>query len=358
LTKQLLWSFLGVLILVLGIVYMMEIIELLRKISKRGDIDTLFALEMTLAKIPRVIDIVFPFVMMIAAMVTFWKVSKSNEYVIVRASGVSIWGFLKPVLIATFVIGAINVALINPISSYLYEVYDTYQFRLETKNPDAMIFTDMGLWIREASDKDTVVVVKASRLRQEEGRILLSDVTILEMDRNSQIKRRIEGFIATLDGNKFNIKDAKIYMAGKEMQELPSLEYKTTLTKERIKDSFVDPEGISFWKLPGLIHFYQSAGFAVQKHYMRYWTLIASPFLLCAMVLMAAVFSLQANVRKGGVLYMVVSGICAGFLIYFFSQIIYTFGMNDYIPLMLAVWTPTLVVSMVSVSVLLHLEDG
>lgn len=43
---------------------------------------------------------VFPFVMMIAAMITFWRLSKSNEFVIIRAAGVSIWGFLTPVLFA------------------------------------------------------------------------------------------------------------------------------------------------------------------------------------------------------------------------------------------------------------------
>ena len=52
------------------------------------------AAEMAVTKLPKTIEMVFPFVMMIAAMVTFWKLSKSNEFVIVRAAGVSIWGFL------------------------------------------------------------------------------------------------------------------------------------------------------------------------------------------------------------------------------------------------------------------------
>ena len=358
LIKQIIYSFLGVLLLVLGIVFMFEIIELLRKVSSRNDVDAIFILKMALAKLPRTIEMIFPFVMMIAAMISFWRFSKTNEYVIIRAGGVSIWGFLKPVLIATFFVGVINVTLVNPVSAYLYEVYETYEFRLKTKNPNAMIFTDMGLWIRESTDKDAVTVLQAKKVRQEDDKILLSGVSILEMDRLSQINRRIEGFIATLENGKFNIKDVKIFKAGKPVEILPNLDYKTTLTAERIKESFVDPEAISFWKLPGLISFYETAGFSVSKHYMRYWALIVSPFLFCAMVLVAAVFALQANNRKGGVLYMIVGGICAGFLVYFFSQIIYAFGMNGYIPSLLAVWTPVLVVTMIAVSLLLHLEDG
>lgn len=94
------------------------------------------------------------------------------------------------------------------------------------------------------------------------------------------------------------------------------------------------------------------------KHQIRYLSLIASPFMLCAMVLVAAVFALRPNNRRGGVMFLIVGGIIAGFLVYFSSQVIYTFGLNGYIPVFMAVWTPILITVLVSVSILLHLEDG
>ena len=87
-------------------------------------------------------------------------------------------------------------------------------------------------------------------------------------------------------------------------------------------------------------------------------TLLVSPFLLCAMVLVAAVFSLRPNNRRGGIMFLIVGGISTGFVVYFLSQLVYAFGINGYIPVAMAVWTPALIVSMISVSVLLHLEDG
>lgn len=68
--------------------------------------------------------------------------------------------------------------------------------------------------------------------------------------------------------------------------------------------------------------------------------------------------ALRPNNRRGGVMFLIVGGISTGFLVYFLSQVIYAFGINGYIPPILAVWTPTLIVMMVSVSALLHLEDG
>ncbi len=358
LTKQLVLNFLAVLGIVLGIILMIEMIEMLRRFSDHQDADFVFVLSMVLTKLPRTVEIVFPFVMMIAAMATFWKFSKTNEFVIVRASGVSIWGFLTPVLAATFIVGLINVAVINPVSAYLYEVHETLDYRFDTKNPKAVLFTDKGLWIREAIDENSFLVLQAKSIRQEKEKLLLREVSILEMDRESQLIRRLEAFAATLNEGYFVLKDVKIFTAGKPTEVFNSLDYKTNLDVERIKENFVDPEAISFWELPDTIHFYEMSGFSAQKHKLRYWSLLVSPFLLCAMTLVAAVFALRPNQRKGGMLFLIVGGVASGFMVYFFSQVIYAFGSNNYIPMGLAVIAPTMIVALVSVSVLLHLEDG
>jgi len=358
LIKQIIVNFITVLMMVLGVVLLFEVVELLRRTSGRDDVDFAFVMEMAVTKLPKTVEMVFPFVVMIAAMVTFWKLSKSNEFVIVRAAGVSIWGFLAPVLFATFAIGVINVTVVNPISANMYDLYETLEYRLKTKNPKAVLFSDQGLWIREAIDKDNVMVLQAKSVRQEKADLFLRDITILEMDRRSQPSRRLEAFAGTLKDGFFELKDVRVFIAGEPFQEKSSLQYKTTLTPERIKENFVAPESISFWNLPDTIRFYEMSGFSAQRHRLWYLSLLVSPFLLCSMVLVAAVFALRPNNRRGGVMFLIVGGISTGFIVYFLSQLVYAFGLNGYIPESLAVWTPTLIATMISVSILLHLEDG
>jgi len=353
LSKQIILNFLGVLLTVLGVVFIFELIEMLRRSAGREEAGFVFVIQMALTKLPQTIDMVFPFVMMIAAMITFWRLSKSNEFVIIRAAGVSIWGFLFPVLVATFVVGIINITVINPVSSKMYELYETMDYRFKTRNPNAVLFTDKGLWTREA------INIQAKNLHQENDTLLLRDVSIMEMDRKSRLIRRVEAFAATLDDkNGFELKDVKVYEAGKARIDLPSVKYTTSLTLERIKENFVDPESISFWDLPDTIRFYEKSGFSALKHYLHYLSLLASPFLLCTMILIAAVFALRPNNRRGGVMFLIVGGVSTGFIVYFLSQVIYAFGLNGYIPPFMAVWTPTLIAGLISVSVLLHLEDG
>ncbi|MDD4555942.1 MAG: LPS export ABC transporter permease LptG [Alphaproteobacteria bacterium] len=358
LIRSFLVNFIAVLFMILGIILMFEVIDLLRRVSDRSDVGFDFVLQMAFTKLPRTLEMVFPFVVMIAAMMTFWKFSKSNEFVVIRAAGVSVWGFLYPVLFTAFAIGVINIILLNPIASQMYEIHETLDYRFKTKNPKAMLFNSKGLWIREAINNDETMVFHAKSLRQVNANLLLNKITLIETDKTSRPIRRLEAFAGELNNGFFDLADIKIYTAGKETETISNLKYPTSLNIERIKENFIEPEAISFWDLPETIRFYELSGFSVQKHYMRYLTLLVSPFLLCAMIFVAAVFSLRPNTRKGGVILMIVGGVTTGFTVYFLSQVIYAFGLNDYIPIWLAVLSPSLITILFSVSLLLHLEDG
>ncbi|MBE6458670.1 MAG: LPS export ABC transporter permease LptG [Alphaproteobacteria bacterium] len=358
LTRQILFNFFAVLFMVVSVVMLFEVVELLRRTSDRPEVGFVLVMKLALTKLPKTIEMVFPFVVMIAAMATFWKLSKSNEFVIMRAAGVSIWGFLLPVLVAVFVIGVANVTLINPISARMYDMYETLNYRMKTKNPNAVLFSDQGLWIREAIDDNNVMVLQAKSLRQEKEELLLRGVTIIEMDRRSQPRRRIEAFAGVLHEGQFELKDVHVFKAGYPTESNNSMSYYTSLDSDRIKENFVEPEAISFWALPSIIDFYEHSGFSAQRHRLRYYSLLISPLLLCAMVLVAAVFALRPNNRRGGVMYLIVGGITTGFLVYFMTQLVYAFGINGFVPIFLAVSTPFLITTLISVSLLLHLEDG
>lgn len=248
-------------------------------------------------------------------------------------------------------------AVFNPISAKLYELKETLSYRLSTDNPNAFLFSNKGLWIREGKGNDTIAIINAGSLNLQDDVLWLRDVSIIEVDERTQVKRRIEAFVATLEDGKLNLRDVRIYRAGEQAEILNNLKYPTEMNLQRIKDNFVDPEAISFWNLPDTIKFYETSGFSVQRYKMRYLSLIALPFFLMAMVLVAGIFSLKASQRQGGVLLMIVSGIATGFTVYFTSQVVSAFGINSYIPAWFAVWVPAIIVASISISVYLHKEE-
>jgi lipopolysaccharide export system permease protein len=131
----------------------------------------------------------------------------------------------------------------------------------------------------------------------------------------------------------------------------------TTLTLGHIQDSFASPETMSFWHLPSFIRMLENAGFSALKHKLYWQSLLANPLLLAGTVLVAAVFSLRLP-RRGKIGILVVVGIITGFLLHFFTDVIFALGSAGTLPVALAAWTPAIVMAMLGMALLLHLEDG
>lgn len=356
--RQLIANFLMVFFSILGIILVFEAIEILRKTSGRDDITMWFAAQLAFTRITKTVEIVFPFVLMVAAMITFWRLSKNNEFVIIRSTGVSLFGFLRPLIITTFILGLANIFLLNPIAAKMYEWYQILDYQLDAHDPNAVLFSSKGLWIREAVDEDNVLLIQAKTLRQEDDdTVWMKDVSITEINNRAQISKSYEAYFATLDGNIFHLKDVKVLIGGEPVQSLSDYAYETSIDVQRIKENFVEPEAISFWQLPDTIRFYEKAGFSARQHWMRFLSLLCSPLLLIGMLMMAAVFMLQNTLRGSAVMWRVVFSIITGFSFYFLSQVIYAFGLNGYIPIWFAVLAPTMIVIFISSPLLVRADE-
>jgi lipopolysaccharide export system permease protein len=114
---------------------------------------------------------------------------------------------------------------------------------------------------------------------------------------------------------------------------------------------------MSFWSLPAFIATLENAGFSALRHRLHWYATMAVPFLLCAMVLVAASFSLRLT-RRGGTGLMLAGGVAAGFLLYFLSDLIMALGLTGAVPAPLAAWAPAGVSALLGLAMLFRLEDG
>ena len=356
-TRQLVGNSFMVFFAILSIILLFEGIEALRKISGHDDISLWFAVQLAITRASKTVEVVIPFVMMVASMITFWNLSKSNEFVIIRSAGVSMFGFLWPLIVAVFVIGILNVSVLNPVTSKLYELHEVLDYRLDAHDPNAVLFSSKGLWIREGLDDGRVFLLQAKSLRQEDDAIWMREVSITELNNEERTTKNYEAYFAVLEDNVIILKDVKVMEGGKPVEFLNSYEYKTNINIQRIKENFVEPGAISFWQLPEAISFYEHAGFSALRLRMRFFGLLISPFLLVGMMMVAAIFMLQNTMRGSHLLLKVIFGVSIGFLVYFSSQVVYAFGVNGYIPVWLAVSAPTLIILLTSTSMLVSADE-
>ncbi|HTS93126.1 MAG TPA: LPS export ABC transporter permease LptG [Stellaceae bacterium] len=349
-----LWC-LGVFASMMMIVLLLDYLELIRRAGNRPGAGFLVLLEMAALKQPYMAQQILPFAVLFGAMFAFWRMTRSNELVVARAAGVSVWQFLAPAVVCAAIIGVVAVTVFNPVASAMQASYEKLENRVLRSSAERLAFGRSGLWLLESDANGMPSVIHGNRLAP--GGVNLKDVMLLMLDKQYRLIGRIDAEEASLEGGLWRISKGTLWKPDRAQEPFAETTVETNMTPDKIEESFASPETMSFWELPGFISLLEQSGFATQRHRLYYNALLARPFLLAAMVLIAATFSLRMH-RRGGTVLMLAAGVTTGFALFFLNYLVIALGNSATIPVSLAAWTPAGVSWLVGASFLLHLEDG
>lgn len=344
----------AVLLALTAIAFLLDLIELLRRASTHPDVTVGTVVQLSLLKLPYLIQEMIPFVVLFATMLTLWRLSRNSELAVIRAAGISVWQFLLPALVIVLAIGALRLAVLNPVGAVLYSTFEQAEAKLLRGRTSLLAVSQSGFWLRQTDGQGNAVI---HALRVASQHMELYDVIIFNFEGADRFVSRIDAASARLEPGAWVLRDAWISVPEQPPRFEKVYRLPTEMTIERIRESFASPETISFWELPEFIRLLENAGFSAVQHRLHWHRLLSGPLLLAAMVLLAATFSLRPP-RRGGAALLVVAGILAGFMLYFLSNLVAALGQGARIPVVLAAWTPAGVSTLLAVSLLLHLEDG
>lgn len=356
--RQYLFWFAAMMTGLLTLVFLLDTVELSRRAAGRAGATLQVVVGMGLLKLPDIGQQIVPFGVLFGATYTFWRLTRSQELVVVRASGVSAWQFMAPVLIATVIVGIIELTLLNPIFAYMLSRYEQLENKYLKGQESSLDLSRTGVWLRQLLDvPDGNYIIHAESLTP--GKIELHNVTILILngDEGEIPVSRMDAPIATLDHGSWLLRDVWVNVPGRQPRHLDTRTLPTDMTENRIKESFAKPDTLSFWELSSYIQVLEKTGLSAVRHRMYYQSLWASPALLCAMVLLAGTFSLR-HTRRGGTMRMVAAGAVTGLVLFVGENILSALGRTGMVPVPLAAWAPAFIALAVGIAALLHLEDG
>ncbi|MGI9450128.1 MAG: LptF/LptG family permease, partial [Geminicoccaceae bacterium] len=211
-----------------------------------------------------------------------------------------------------------------------------------------------GLWLRQQSNEGELLLHARQMIRTPPK---LSNVTVFFFDEQKRFTARADAETANLELGYWNMVKPIYAVKDGSARLMDSMKIPTDLTLNRIQESFEAPETTSFWDLPDFIASLEAVGFSAREHRLYWHRLVALPFLLAAMLLIGATFSLRL-VRRGGTGILVTGGLITGFGFYILSDVIFALGLSGRLPPQMAAWTPAGIAILLGVTTLLHLEDG
>lgn len=357
--RRFLMAFLTVFAIFFGIFVLLDMVEQIRQFET-DTVSFVQIVKLTLLNVPQGMYRILPLIMILATLTLFLTLARTSELVITRASGRSALRSLVSPVIVAMLIGAVAVAVFNPIVAATSKQYELLADRLSGSSASVLSISREGLWLRQGGPEgQTVIHADRANLEGTE----LFEVTFLAFDPDGSPRQRIEAGRAQLTDGAWEVSTAKVWKLGssdnpeRDSRKLAALAIPSDLTAEQIQDSFGTPASVPIWELPGFIAQLERAGFSARSHRVWLQMELALPVTMAAMVLVAAGFTMR-HTRFGRTGLMVLISIGLGFAIYFLRNFAQILGDNGQLPVALAAWTVPVAAVILSLGILLNLEDG
>ncbi len=357
--RKFLVIYVSILVVFFVLLTMVDLIEQVQRYANR-DLAFFDLVKLTLLNVPEGLYNIMPLVMILATVTLFLGLARSSELVVTRAAGRSALRSLMAPLVVACAIGVLAVAMLNPIVAATSKRYHALSTAYRTGSTDVLSISSEGLWLRQGGPEGQTVI-RATRANPD-GTVLF-DVTFISYSADGGPNRRILAKSAQLGNGAWQLHGVRLWPLGaginpqegvvdRENMELPS-----TLTQERIQDSFGKPNSVHFWDLPSYITQLKAAGFSARRHAVWYQMEMARPLFLMAMVLVSAAFTMR-HVRFARSSISVLAAILLGFGLYYIRNFAQVLGENGQIPVILAAWAPPVASVLLATGLVLQMEDG
>jgi lipopolysaccharide export system permease protein len=358
--RQFATSVIGMLLALSGLVAMFDFIELLRRSASHPEVSFGLVSQIAALRLPYVSMQIMPFAVLLGGILCFWRLTRSSELIVARASGVSAWEFLTGPTLCAALFGVIATAVISPVSSVMLARAEAMENTYLRSGGGPLALNGGQLWLRQSDRMLTpqgVAIIHANQVELRGKQLTATQVSVFRLDGADKLLDRVEATRATLGKGNWILDNARTMKADQLPGPPEEMSLPTDLTVSRVQESFASPDTLSVWALPSFIALLDRSGFSSIRHRLHFQALMALPLLCATMCLVSAGFSMRPA-RRGGVAKMIGSGVAAGFVLFVVSKIAEEIGQSGALPVALAAWAPAVSGLMLAVALLLHTEDG
>ena len=315
--KRFLLSILGAFAVCGVLIFMIDMIELLRLSRRASDLSVGALLWMALLRLPAYTEILLAFAVLVGSIGALLSLNRKSELIVMRAGGMSVWQFLRPGVMVSLVLGVLAVTLYNPLAAAARSEAERLVAEAFGKEASLMATSGEGSWLRQdGADGQSVMHARAIA---DQG-LSLAGVIVFQFDAQGRFVERIDADKAHLADGYWELYKAVVSRPAREPETFDTYTVSTHLTRERVGEAMGSEIAVSVWQLPSLIEVAEKAGLSASRYKMQYALLISRPMLLMAMVILAATVSLR-SFRSGGTQTMVIAGMVGGIGFFLLTEV-------------------------------------
>ena len=342
-------SFINIFLIMLSLVF---ILNILKEIEFFSGVDTnmIFPIYLSLMSSPSIIFEMFPFIFLISTQFFFIKLFNNNEIYIFKYSGLKNLKIIGILSILSFFIGLILITFFYSISSSLQSYYLEIKNQYSEDKAYLAVINKNGLWIKDIVDNE-INIIHSSKVSQN----FLSETFISTFDKNYQLVRNIQSNKIDIMKNKWKIYNAKVF-ENNSSKDVDILEFYSNFNQKVVENLFSNLSSLSILKLIDLKKNYNSLNYSVIDIDVQIQKILTYPIFLMLMTILSSIIMFNTRSFKSNIVKIVI-GLFFSVLIYYISNFFNVMGTTEKLPLMISIWTPLILLSIINFIMLFKINE-
>jgi len=351
LSREILKNFGVILVAVISIYIAVDFFE---KIDDFMEADLPFSRAITffIYNTPFVVAQIMPVGLFLAILVVFGLMSKNNEIIALKSSGVSIYALLWPVLslglMCTILLFFLSEVIVPISTGKANEIW-----LREVRKEMAITTREKNVWI-----KGNRAIIHI-RFYDAENRTL-HGISVNRFDKDFNLIRRVDAKKAVFQKGKWVLNDSMV-----QTYEKKTGKYQIKFYDERaevldfvpadLKRVMRKSQEMSFKELMGYIKKVEKEGYDATSYRVDLQAKIAFPFVCIVLCLVGTGLSFRGRINES-LPVVIAYGLGIVFLYWIFQSFCVSLGYGEMLPPLIAVWTANIIAACAGVLVLLYVE--
>ncbi|MES2205020.1 MAG: LPS export ABC transporter permease LptG [Pseudomonadota bacterium] len=322
---------LAVLMVALAVDLFVEFANEMGSLGKGG-----YTLAQALMYVPMIIPAdlytLFPMIGLLGVLIGLGALSSSNELLVMRASGVSLFNIMQAVFISALIIGIVALCVGEVLAPKLsLEAKNLKQFAI---TGNQAVETNQGVWMHVGEDFLNIAhIVERTRWL---------GVTRYHFDHHNKLLSEAWAESVEYRNNQwiaFSVSETSLFKDHTQTQQMNSQVWPITLAPTALAYGFDEAQQMSLLKLHTFIHYRAQAKLPMNRYVLDFWQRIFQPLAMLVMMMLAIPF-VFVSARSGAIGVRILIGVIVSMGFYLLSQLSGQFSIVYRVPAWIGAFLP------------------
>jgi lipopolysaccharide export system permease protein len=317
---------------------------------KSFNLSFLYLVFLSFLNTPSIIFEILPFIFLLTTQLFFIKLIDKNELEIFKYNGLDNMKIIKILSIYSFVLGIIFIVFFYNISSVLKNSFLQIKNSYTKDDKYLAVITENGIWIKDEINNN-INIINAKSVDNE----FLLEVSITQFNKTFEILRIIKSERVNIASFDWIIINPRIIKNNTE-NFIDQLIIQSNFDLKKINTLFSNLYSLTIPDLIKLKKSYKSLNYSVIDLDSHLYKIFSYPLYLMLMTVFSAIIMLSAGYQKN-TLFTIIYGVFLSVIIYYINYFLNILGTNEKIPLMLSVFMPLVMLTIINCTSIIKINE-